>query len=443
MRLTRSGNRRVKIIIASLCTAPLLVGAIVTVASGGAGASGQLAADSPVAPSPGAGLNSGEFDELTMIVPQRPGVDGRIGSDKPARADVPVQGATDGRVRRPAGPTRMPSTASRAGSSPPTAAPPRISPWSARTVGSPGRCWPGSARSSPTTPAAAGSTWPAPPGASILGPVLNGKGGTGRIKDTDKGRYDGDLAWDRAVGPMQIIPGVWSEFGADGNGDGFRNPNNVYDAVTTVAVYLCSEGDDLKRPRDLVASLLRYQHSKDFVATVLRWMRVYSKSAVLVPNAKGNLPAPKPTGNAERKVDPRDVPDVPDDKRPTTATPTSRGRRRRAGPDDSRPSRTPARRRRPVDADAHSRPTSRTDKPTRPRRRRRPPRRPRRRLPHRRRLRRPSDTPTGSPCATETNPTPCTQGSGSHGYGGSASERRPPRARRRNSDDPPRLRSAV
>ena len=105
MRLTRSGNRRVKIIIASLCTAPLLVGAIVTVASGGAGASGQLAADSPVAPSPGAGLNSGEFDELTMIVPQRPGVDGRIGSDKPARADVPVQGATDGRsVVRPGRP---------------------------------------------------------------------------------------------------------------------------------------------------------------------------------------------------------------------------------------------------------------------------------------------------------------------------------------------------
>jgi len=102
MRLTRSGNRRVKIIIASLCTAPLLVGAIVTVASGGAGASGQLAADSPVAPAPGAGLNSGEFDELTMVVPQRPGVDGRLGSDKPARADVPVQGATDGRsVVRP------------------------------------------------------------------------------------------------------------------------------------------------------------------------------------------------------------------------------------------------------------------------------------------------------------------------------------------------------
>ena len=247
MRLTRSGNRRVKIIIASLCTAPLLVGAIVTVASGGTGASGQLAADSPVAPSPGAGLNSGEFDELTMIVPQRPGVDGRLGSDKPARADVPVQGATDGRsVVRPGRPDAV--------------------------NGIPRGVFPAYRRATANLAVVrpnCGLTWPLLAGigkvesdhasggrvdvagttrGKILGPVLNGRGGNGRITDTDKGRYDGDLTWDRAVGPMQIIPQVWTEFGADGNGDGYRNPNNVYDAVTTVAVYLCSEGDDLKRP---------------------------------------------------------------------------------------------------------------------------------------------------------------------------------------------------
>jgi hypothetical protein len=243
----------------------------------------------------------------------------------------------------------------------------------------------------------------------LLGPVLNGKGGTGRIKDTDKGRYDSDLVWDRAVGPMQIIPGVWDEFGADGNGDGFRNPNNVYDAVTTVAVYLCSEGDDLKRPRDLVASLLRYQHSKDFVATVLRWMRVYSKSAVLIPNAKGNLSAPKAAGNAERKVDPRAVPDVPDDPKPgTTAkpakptttgkpsipdpipTPTTRPTKPTHPPTD-KPTPTPSDTPTPTPSDTPTPTPSDTPTPT------------------------PSDTPSGSPCAAETNPTPCTQGSGSHG----------------------------
>jgi hypothetical protein len=321
MRLTRSGNRRVKIIIASLCVAPLLVGAVVTVASGGAGASGQLVVDSPVAPSPGAGLNSGAFDELTMIVPQRPGVDGRIGSDKPARADVPVQGATDGSsVVRPGRPGAV------------NGIPRGVFPAYRRATANLavvrpncGLTWPllagigkvESAHASGGRVDVAGTTR-----GRILGPVLNGKPGTGKVKDTDKGQYDKDKIWDRAVGPMQIIPGVWTEFGADGNGDGFRNPNNMYDAVTTVAVYLCSQADDLKNPRDLVAALLRYQHSKDFVATVLRWMRLYSKSAVLVPNAKGILSAPKENGNADRKVDPRQVPDVPDDNNTrSTATP--------------------------------------------------------------------------------------------------------------------------
>jgi hypothetical protein len=408
MRLTRSGNRRVKIIIASLCTAPLLVGAIVTVASGGTGASGQLAADSPVAPSPGAGLNSGEFDELTMIVPQRPGVDGRIGSDKPARADVPVQGATDGRsVVRPGRPDAV------------NGIPRGVFPAYRRATANLavvrpncGLTWPllagiGKAESNHASGGrvdVAGTTR-----GKLLGPVLNGKGGTGRIKDTDKGRYDSDLVWDRAVGPMQIIPGVWDEFGADGNGDGFRNPNNVYDAVTTVAVYLCSEGDDLKRPRDLVASLLRYQHSKDFVATVLRWMRVYSKSAVLIPNAKGNLSAPKAAGNAERKVDPRAVPDVPDDPKPGTttkpATPTTTGKpsipdpiptpttrpTKPTHPPTDKPTPTPSDTPTPTPSDTPTPTPSDTPTPT------------------------PSDTPSGSPCAAETNPTPCTQGSGSHG----------------------------
>ena len=205
---------------------------------------------------------------------------------------------------------------------------------------------------------------------------------------------------------MQIIPGVWEEFGADGNGDGFRNPNNVYDAVTTVAVYLCSEGDDLKRPRDLVASLLRYQHSKDFVATVLRWMRVYSKSAVLVPNAKGNLAAPKMIGNADRKTDPRAVPEVPDDKASPTAKP-------------SVPATKPTL---PDPIDTPTRPTTRptrqpTDKPTptptpsdtpTPKPTPTP-------TPTPTSTSTPSDTPSGSPCAAETNPTPCTQGSRSHG----------------------------
>jgi hypothetical protein len=385
MRLTRSGNRRVKIIIASLCTAPLLVGAIVTVASGGAGAAGQVAAESPVAPSPGAGLNSGEFDELSMIVPQGPGVDGRLGSDKPARADVPVQGATDGRsVVRPGRPDAV------------NGIPRGVFPAYRRATANLavlrpdcGLTWPllaaigkvESGHASGGRVDVAGTTR-----GKVLGPVLNGRGGNGRITDTDKGRYDGDLVWDRAVGPMQIVPEVWNEFGADGNGDGFRNPNNVYDAVTTVAVYLCAEGADLKSPRDLVASLLRYQHSMDFVATVLKWMGVYSKNAVLIPNLKGSLSLPKATGNAERTVDPREVPDgIKPTTRPTMPKPTPPTITDRptvpdpAGPPATTPTRRPTR---PTPTQTPT-PTP-TPTPTQT----------------------PSETPSGAPCTGDDPATP-------------------------------------
>jgi hypothetical protein len=402
MRLTRTENRRVKIIVASLCVAPLLVGAVVTLASGGAGASGERLVDGPTVPEPGSGLNSGEFDELTMIVPQRPGVDGRIGSNRPARVDVPVQGATDGRtVIRPGRPDAV------------NGIPRGVFPAYRRATANLavvrpdcGLTWPllagigkaESAHASGGKVDVAGTTR-----GRILGPVLNGRRGTGRIKDTDEGRFDRDPVWDRAVGPMQIIPTVWTEFGADGNGDGFRNPNNVYDAITTVAVYLCSEGDNLKSPRDLVESLLRYHHSMDFVATVLRWMRLYSRGAVLVPNEKGRLSEPTAAGNAERMVDPRRVPDIGDLSERTASTP--RPTRRPTVPDRDddtppstrpTPSTTPTPIDRPTPSTTPTPSTPTTSEPT------------------------PSITPTptsppssnGAGChdPSDTDPTPCTEG---------------------------------
>src|SRR3546814_20580862 len=58
------------------------------------------------------------------------------------------------------------------------------------------------------------------------------------------GRWDGDARWDRAVGPMQFIPGTWKSFGVDGSGDGLADPNNVFDAATAAARYLCHGGND-------------------------------------------------------------------------------------------------------------------------------------------------------------------------------------------------------
>ena len=47
----------------------------------------------------------------------------------------------------------------------------------------------------------------------IVGIALDGSRGTARITDTDGGRWDGDGRFDRAVGPMQFIPGTWRSVG--------------------------------------------------------------------------------------------------------------------------------------------------------------------------------------------------------------------------------------
>ncbi|MEM7092943.1 MAG: hypothetical protein AAF567_08065 [Actinomycetota bacterium] len=59
------------------------------------------------------------------------------------------------------------------------------------------------------------------------------------IEDTDDGEIDGNDAWDRAVGPMQFIPGTWALWESDGNGDEIADPHNLYDAAYSAARYLC------------------------------------------------------------------------------------------------------------------------------------------------------------------------------------------------------------
>lgn len=130
----------------------------------------------------------------------------------------------------------------------------------------------------------------------IYGPVLNG-GGFAAISDSDGGRWDGDTRWDRAVGPMQFIPGTWARHGKDGNRDGVANPNNVFDASLSSGGYLCYGGRNLATPAGLTAAIYSYNHSYSYVRTVLGWMRGFAAGTAhpvtsLPAGNSGQAPAP-------------------------------------------------------------------------------------------------------------------------------------------------------
>jgi hypothetical protein len=120
----------------------------------------------------------------------------------------------------------------------------------------------------------------------IYGPRLDGSN-TARITDTDNGVYDGDTAFDRAVGPMQFIPGTWNAMAVDGDGDGTRNPQDIDDAAMSAGVYLCSGHTNLADPADLNQAVLRYNHSQSYVDLVIKIAQAYARGSwIAVDNGK-------------------------------------------------------------------------------------------------------------------------------------------------------------
>jgi hypothetical protein len=167
----------------------------------------------------------------------------------------------------------------------------------------------------------------------ILGPVLNGGiAGDAVVRDTDHGRLDGDRVYDRAVGPMQFIPSTWQRWGADGNGDGKRDPSNIFDATLAAARYLCADGRDLATAPGIEAAILSYNHSQPYLQNVLAWGHGYRDGAIPVPgqvapvvvNVAGVRPplTSRPTPRA--KPSPHRAPSAGATKsRPAQSTPTA------------------------------------------------------------------------------------------------------------------------
>ena len=123
----------------------------------------------------------------------------------------------------------------------------------------------------------------------ILGPRLDGNG-FAYVGDTDGGAYDGDLELDRAVGPMQFIPSTWKGSGEDGNGDGNRDPNNIYDAATAAGMYLCRARQGLDLDENLYNAALSYNRSASYAALIVSGAREYINL-----NLPGFPPGPPPS----------------------------------------------------------------------------------------------------------------------------------------------------
>jgi hypothetical protein len=102
----------------------------------------------------------------------------------------------------------------------------------------------------------------------LVGVPLDGSAGLAEIRDTDGGRLDGDPVYDRAVGPLQFLPATWARFGADGNGDGVRDPHQIDDAAHAAAAYLCADGRDTASGAGWWGGVLTYNRSVDYARLV-------------------------------------------------------------------------------------------------------------------------------------------------------------------------------
>ena len=129
----------------------------------------------------------------------------------------------------------------------------------------------------------------------IYGPALDGTlpGNEVIVQSRSADR----VIYARAMGPMQFLPGTWSRYASDGDGDGKADVQNVYDSSLATARYLCSGGLNLRDPGQVMAAILRYNNSVAYARNVLGWAAAYATGVVPVdlPPITGPVP---PLGDA-------------------------------------------------------------------------------------------------------------------------------------------------
>ncbi|MEU5788076.1 lytic murein transglycosylase [Micromonospora purpureochromogenes] len=113
----------------------------------------------------------------------------------------------------------------------------------------------------------------------IIGDPLDGQGGRSRITDTDRGLFDRDTVYDRAIGPMQFIPTTWQEIGVDADNDGRKDPHDLDDAALAAARYLCKGGRNMTIPGDWWGAILSYNDVRRYAQDVFDKANQYGVSS--------------------------------------------------------------------------------------------------------------------------------------------------------------------
>jgi Transglycosylase SLT domain len=125
----------------------------------------------------------------------------------------------------------------------------------------------------------------------ILGPALDGTLPGNEV--IVQSRNNERVTYARAMGPMQFLPGTWSRYASDGNGDGKAEVQNLFDATLAAARYLCSGGLNMRDQNQVISSILRYNNSVAYARNVLGWAAAYATGVVPVnlPPITGPVPA--------------------------------------------------------------------------------------------------------------------------------------------------------
>ncbi len=131
----------------------------------------------------------------------------------------------------------------------------------------------------------------------IYGPALDGSLPGNEV--IVQSRTADRVTYARAMGPMQFLPGTWSRYASDGDGDGKAEVQNLFDSSLATARYLCSGGMNLRDQSDVMAAILRYNNSVAYARNVMGWAAAYATGVVPVdlPPITGSIPVLDDTGS--------------------------------------------------------------------------------------------------------------------------------------------------